>query len=118
MKAPFEKFWAVLAGIAHPKQKAKNGDSHQNTENNDKADSMHARKSYPHEGLDDPDGGSYAASSEIAAPEPVDRRSEEELAHRPSLEKRLSQTAHSSADHGSGCEALCEVAEPVPGERQ
>ncbi|KAJ5813526.1 uncharacterized protein N7503_000276 [Penicillium pulvis] len=118
MKAPFEKLWAFLAGIAHPKQKANNADSHQITENDDKADSLHVRKSYPHEGLDDPDGGSYAALSEIAAPEPVDRLSEGELAHRRSLEQRLSQTPHSSADHGNGCEALCEVAEPVPVERQ
>ncbi|KAJ5560447.1 hypothetical protein N7513_002846 [Penicillium frequentans] len=115
MKAPFGKVWAFLAGLAHPKQKAKNADSHQTTENDDKADPLHGRKSYPHEGLDDSDGGSYAALSEIAAPEPVERLSEEELARRPSLEQRLSRTAHSSADHGNGCEALCEVAEPVPG---
>lgn len=118
MKAPFEKLGAFLAGIAHPKQKAKNADSHQTTENDDKADNLHMRKSYPHEGLDDPDGGSYAALSEIAAPEPVERNSEEELARRPSLEQPLSPKAHSSADHGNGCEALCEVAEPVPVERQ
>lgn len=42
---------------------------------------------------DSQDGDPYNALSEVAAPEPVERPTPEELARRPSLEKQLSNTS-------------------------
>lgn len=60
---------------------------------------------------DDSDDDPYAALSEIAAPEPVERLSEAELARHPSLE----QGYENSRDDYYG--ALSEVAAPEPVER-
>ena len=46
---------------------------------------------------DDDDWDPYNALSEVAAPEPVQRRTPEELARRPSLEQGLLHTSHSSS---------------------
>ncbi|KAJ6110156.1 hypothetical protein N7486_002391 [Penicillium sp. IBT 16267x] len=117
MKSPFEKLWDFLKGLANPKQNSKNADSHQKTENHENADSIHVKRSPPQQGLDDSGGDPYAALSEIAAPEPVERLPEGELAHYPSLEERLSHTAHSSGNHQDEYEALSEITGPDPVER-
>jgi hypothetical protein len=115
MKISFEKLRVLFAGLTRPKEIAK--DPRQNTEIDDDADSLNVKQSYPQQGLDDSGGDPYAALSELAAPEPVERLSEGELARRPSLEQRLSHTAHSSRSHQDGYEVLSEVAAPEPVER-
>jgi hypothetical protein len=60
---------------------------------------------------EDPDDDPYAALSEIAAPEPVERFSEAELARHPSLEQGY---ANSRGDYYGN---LSEVAAPEPVER-
>lgn len=117
MGAPFEKLRHFLAGLKHPKHTAKNADPHQNTENHDKVGSSQVKQSQSQQKIGDSDGDPYAALSEVAAPEPVEPQSEEELAHKPSLEQRLSHTADSSGNHQNGYEALTEIAGPEPVER-
>ncbi|OQD82554.1 hypothetical protein PENANT_c021G05230 [Penicillium antarcticum] len=100
--------------LKHPKQNSKNADSHQNAENHEETDQLHVKQSCPQQGLDESSGDPYAALSEIAAPKPVERLPEGELARHPSLEQRLSHPTHSSGNNQDGYEALSEIAAPEP----
>lgn len=59
----------------------------------------------------------YRTLSEVAAPEPVQRCSPEELARRPSLERRLSELRSSDNVDDDIYESLSELAAPEPIER-
>jgi hypothetical protein len=59
----------------------------------------------------------YRTLSEVAAPEPVRRCSPEELARRPSLERRLSELRSSDNVDDDIYESLSELAAPEPIER-
>lgn len=117
MGTPFEKLRHFLAGLKHPKHNAKNSLPHQDTENHDKVGTSQLKKSQSQQKVDDSDGDTYAALSEVAAPEPVEPKSEEEPAHQLSLEQRLSHTADSSGKYQDEYENLTEVAGPEPVER-
>lgn len=82
---------------------------------NGSQDDPHAKQSHPTQSDDEP----YSGLSEVAAPEPVERSSHEELSHHKSLEQQLSNASNNAGDGGEGQQGvLSEVAAQEPVERR
>lgn len=108
--AYFQKLRSFFATIARRSSLSGHTEPFHSAEN--KQENMHPNKdSTFHQEPEDSDSDPYAALSEVAAPEPVERLSEMELARHPSLEQGY---ANSRSDpYGN----LSEVAAPEPIER-
>lgn len=81
---------------------------------NGSQDSLHANQSHPAQSGDEP----YSGLTEVAAPEPVERSSHEELSRHKSLEQLLSNNSNKAGDGEDQQGVLCEVAAPEPVERR
>lgn len=112
----FEKLRSLFT---HRKQTAKPAATppqHANTREG--ADDSSAGSQSPERPGDSSDGEPYGALSEVAAPEPVERLSEAELARHPSLEQRLSGRDRGTDNDEGVYWSLSEIAAPEPVERR
>lgn len=80
---------------------------------NGSPDSFDANQSHPAQSGDEP----YSGLTEVAAPEPVERSSHEELSRHKSLEQQLSNASNNAGDSEDPQGVLSEVAAPEPAER-
>lgn len=86
--AYLQKLRNFFATLTHRKPSAEpTGQTSQNANKNRQEAPAHTREPFEPQGHEDSDSDPYGALSEIAAPEPIERLSEAELARHPSLEQ-------------------------------